>query len=126
MTSLTGKGRKIAVVLFNLGGPDGLKAVKPFLFNLFRDPAIITLPAMARYPLAALIATSLVLLIVRGALRPLTQARRAAETVAESQDPSLRVPEGRDDEIGGLARSMNRMLARLEDAQGRLLSLIHI
>jgi two-component system sensor histidine kinase MprB len=69
---------------------------------------------------AALIATSLVLLIVRGALRPLTQARRAAETVAESQDPSLRVPEGRDDEIGGLARSMNRMLARLEDAQGRL------
>ena len=69
---------------------------------------------------AALLATGLALLIVRGALRPLTQARRAAETVAESQDPSLRVPEGRDDEIGGLARSMNRMLARLEDAQGRL------
>jgi ferrochelatase len=46
---------KLAVVLFNLGGPDSLKAVKPFLFNLFRDPAIITLPAVARYPLAALI-----------------------------------------------------------------------
>jgi len=72
--------------------------------------------------LAALIATGLVLVIVRTALRPLGQARRAAETVAASQDPSLRVPEGRDDEVGGLARAMNRMLARLEDAQGRLRS----
>jgi len=50
--------KKLAVVLFNLGGPDSLKAVKPFLFNLFRDPAIITLPALARYPLAALISTT--------------------------------------------------------------------
>ena len=47
---------KVAVVLFNLGGPDSLKSVKPFLFNLFRDPAIIGLPAVARLPLAALIA----------------------------------------------------------------------
>jgi len=50
--------RKIAVVLFNLGGPDGPDAVRPFLFNLFRDKAIIGLPALARYPLAALIATT--------------------------------------------------------------------
>ena len=49
---------KLAVVLFNLGGPDSLKAVRPFLFNLFRDPAIIQLPAIARYPLAALISTT--------------------------------------------------------------------
>ncbi len=49
---------KLAVVLFNLGGPDSLKAVRPFLFNLFRDPAIIQLPAVARYPLAALISTT--------------------------------------------------------------------
>jgi signal transduction histidine kinase len=70
--------------------------------------------------LAALLATGLALVIVRGALRPLTQARRASERVADSQDPSLRVPEGRDDEVGGLARAMNRMLGRLEDAQGRL------
>jgi ferrochelatase len=48
--------RKIAVVLFNLGGPDGPDAVRPFLFNLFRDPAIIGLPALLRYPIAALIA----------------------------------------------------------------------
>ena len=49
---------KVAVVLFNLGGPDSLEAVRPFLFNLFRDPAIITLPAIVRYPLAALISTA--------------------------------------------------------------------
>ena len=32
---------RIAIVLFNLGGPDSLEAVRPFLFNLFSDPAII-------------------------------------------------------------------------------------
>lgn len=43
---------KRAVVLFNLGGPDAPEAVRPFLFNLFRDPAIIRLPAAFRVPLA--------------------------------------------------------------------------
>jgi len=50
------KGSKVAVVLFNLGGPDGPSAVRPFLENLFSDPAIISLPWIARKPLAALIA----------------------------------------------------------------------
>jgi ferrochelatase len=50
--------RRLAVVLFNLGGPDGPKAVRPFLFNLFNDPAIITLPGPARLALAALISTT--------------------------------------------------------------------
>lgn len=47
---------KIAVVLFNLGGPDSLPAVEPFLRNLFSDPAIISLPGFVRRPLARLIA----------------------------------------------------------------------
>jgi ferrochelatase len=47
---------KLAVVLFNLGGPDSLEAVEPFLCNLFSDPAIISLPAILRLPLARLIA----------------------------------------------------------------------
>jgi ferrochelatase len=34
---------RTAIVLFNLGGPDSLEAVEPFLFNLFSDPAIIRL-----------------------------------------------------------------------------------
>lgn len=45
-----------AVVLMNLGGPDSPAAVRPFLYNLFSDPAIITLPAALRLPLAWLIA----------------------------------------------------------------------
>ncbi len=47
---------RVAVVLFNLGGPDRLEAVQPFLANLFSDPAIIGLPALLRRPLAKLIA----------------------------------------------------------------------
>jgi len=47
---------KLAVVLFNLGGPDGPDAVEPYLRNLFSDPAIIALPAIVRLPLARLIA----------------------------------------------------------------------
>ena len=46
---------KKAVILFNLGGPDSLNAVEPFLFNLFNDPAIISLPQIFRYPLAKFI-----------------------------------------------------------------------
>lgn len=46
---------KKAVVLFNLGGPDSLDAVEPFLFNLFNDPAIIQLPRFFRYLVARLI-----------------------------------------------------------------------
>jgi len=43
---------KKAVILFNLGGPDKLENVEPFLFNLFNDPAIISIPSIIRYPLA--------------------------------------------------------------------------
>ncbi len=50
-------GRRIAVVLFNLGGPDDAGSVKPFLFNLFNDPAIIGLPGLFRTPLAKLISS---------------------------------------------------------------------
>jgi protoporphyrin/coproporphyrin ferrochelatase len=45
-----------AVVLMNLGAPDSLPAVEPFLFNLFSDPAIIGLPAPLRLPLARVVA----------------------------------------------------------------------
>ena len=47
--------RKIAVVLFNLGGPDGPDSIRPFLKNLFRDPAIIRAPAPIRWMLARFI-----------------------------------------------------------------------
>jgi ferrochelatase len=52
--------KKIAVVLFQLGGPDSQGAVEPFLYNLFRDPDIINFPGLflARKPLAKLISTT--------------------------------------------------------------------
>ncbi len=48
--------KKLAVVLFNLGGPDSPSAIKPFLLNLFRDPAILRVPFFIRPLLARLIA----------------------------------------------------------------------
>ncbi len=49
--------RRIAVVLFQLGGPDTLEAIEPFLYNLFCDPDIIDFPfaRIGRKPLAKLI-----------------------------------------------------------------------
>jgi len=46
-----------AVVLLNLGGPDSLEAVQPFLYNLFADPDIINLPLgwLTQKPFARLI-----------------------------------------------------------------------
>ncbi len=48
---------KTAVILLNLGGPDALSNVKPFLFNLFYDKAIITLPNPFRWMIAKLISS---------------------------------------------------------------------
>ena len=52
--------RRIGVVLFQLGGPDSLEAIEPFLFNLFCDPDIIDFPfaRIGRKPLAKLISTT--------------------------------------------------------------------
>lgn len=48
----------IGVVLLNLGGPDSLEAVRPFLYNLFSDRDIIRLgPPFLQKPLAWLIST---------------------------------------------------------------------
>ncbi len=46
---------RTAIVLFNLGGPDGPRAVRPFLFNLFDDPTIIAAPGPLRWLLAQVI-----------------------------------------------------------------------
>lgn len=50
---------KLGVILFQLGGPDSLQAIEPFLYNLFCDPDIIDFPfaRIARQPLARLIAS---------------------------------------------------------------------
>src|SRR5271154_6618144 len=52
--------KRVAVILFQLGGPDSQAAVEPFLYNLFCDPDIINFPGsfLARKPLAKLISTT--------------------------------------------------------------------
>lgn len=52
-------GASVGVVLFQLGGPDSLDAVEPFLYNLFSDPDIIDFPfaRLARAALARLISS---------------------------------------------------------------------
>jgi len=52
-------GGSIGVVLFQLGGPDSLAAVEPFLYNLFLDPDIIDFPfaRLARPALAKVISS---------------------------------------------------------------------
>jgi len=52
--------RCLGIVLFQLGGPDTLEAIQPFLFNLFSDPDIIDFPfaRIGRRPLAKLISVT--------------------------------------------------------------------
>lgn len=49
--------RKVAIILCNLGGPDGPEAVRPFLYNLFNDRFIVSAPQPIRAALAWLIST---------------------------------------------------------------------
>jgi ferrochelatase len=91
---------KIAVVLFNLGGPDRPEAVRPFLEALFSDPAIIGAPWVVRRPLAAVIArlrerSAIANYAVMGGASPLTaethQQAAALETALESAPPGATV-----------------------------------
>lgn len=52
--------RRLGIVLFQLGGPDTLEAIEPFLYNLFCDPDIIDFPfaRIGRKPLARLISST--------------------------------------------------------------------
>jgi protoporphyrin/coproporphyrin ferrochelatase len=57
---MTRTARRVGVVLFQLGGPDTLEAIEPFLYNLFCDPDIIDFPfaRIGRKPLAKLISAT--------------------------------------------------------------------
>ncbi len=57
---MTRTTRRVGVILFQLGGPDTLAAIEPFLFNLFCDPDIIDFPfaRLGRKPLAKLISAT--------------------------------------------------------------------
>ncbi len=83
---------RVAVVLFNLGGPDSLTAVRPFLFNLFSDPDIFRLPLarLTQKPFAAFVAWRRAAEATRGyaaiggASPLLANTRRQAEALARA------------------------------------------
>lgn len=85
--------RRVAIILFNLGGPDSPKAVQPFLFNLFNDKAIIGAPQPIRFLLAQLISrtrektaqANYALMGGRSPLLPETEAQAAALETAISK-----------------------------------------
>jgi ferrochelatase len=86
---------RIAVVLFNLGGPDGPKAVRPFLRNLFSDPAIIGAPQPLRWGLAELISrvrekSAIANYAVMGGGSPLTAETQAQALALERTLAELR------------------------------------
>ena len=84
--------KKIGIVLFQLGGPERLEAVEPFLYQLFRDPDIINFPLafLARKPLAKLISTTRARVVSEhykqigggSPIRPLTERQAAALSAA--------------------------------------------
>lgn len=76
---MTKKNTKIAVVLFNLGGPDSKNAIRPFLMNFFMDKNIVRLPLPFRFLLAWWIAKT-------------RSTREAGESYAElrNQSPLLK------------------------------------
>jgi ferrochelatase len=88
--------RRVAVVLFNLGGPDRPEAVKPFLLNLFSDPAILRVPFFVRPWLARRIAGARVAqatanYALLGGGSPLLALTRAQADALEVALPELEV-----------------------------------
>lgn len=88
--------RKVAVVLFNLGGPDRTSAIRPFLLNLFRDPAILRAPFFVRAVLARVIAylrlrPARANYALLGGCSPLLDLTRAQATALQAGLPDLQV-----------------------------------
>jgi len=88
--------RRVAVVLFNLGGPDAPESVRPFLVNLFTDPAILRVPGFIRPWLGKLIAwrrtkpaqENYAILGGKSPLRELTEEQgRSLEAVLRAREP---------------------------------------
>lgn len=86
--------RRVAIVLFNLGGPDSPAAIKPFLLNLFRDKAILRVPFFVRPFLARIIARSRLKpatenYAILGGRSPLLELTQAQAQALEAALPDL-------------------------------------
>jgi protoporphyrin/coproporphyrin ferrochelatase len=85
---------RLAIVLFNLGGPDHPEAIRPFLLNLFRDPAILRVPFFIRPFLARFLANRRLVpatanYALLGGKSPLLELTQAQATALEAALPEL-------------------------------------
>jgi ferrochelatase len=85
---------RLAIVLFNLGGPDHPEAIRPFLLNLFRDPAILRVPFFIRPFLARFLANRRLVpatanYALLGGKSPLLELTQAQATALEAAMPEL-------------------------------------
>lgn len=85
---------RVAIVLFNLGGPDRPEAIRPFLLNLFRDPAILRVPFFIRPFLAHFLADRRLVpatanYALLGGKSPLLELTQAQATALEAALPEL-------------------------------------
>ena len=91
---MSGQPRKVAIVLFNLGGPDRPESIKPFLLNLFLDPAILRVPFFLRPFLARYIARARVKratenYAIQGGKSPLLGLTREQAAALEAALPEM-------------------------------------
>ena len=99
MTDTSRSKERVAVVLFNLGGPDKPESVEPFLFNLFYDPAIIRVVKPLRWFIAKMISSRRAPLAQENyaymgggsPILPLTQEQATALETALKPDVDARV-----------------------------------
>ena len=114
--------------LANVGGPAAGGAVIVGASRADVDQTIAYVRALTVLSAlgAAIVGGVALVLLIRGALRPLVRLARAAEEIERTGDPSRRLPEPqRADEVGALATTLNRMLGSLErarDAERRFLA----
>jgi protoporphyrin/coproporphyrin ferrochelatase len=85
---------RVAIVLFNLGGPDNPDAIKPFLLNLFNDPAILRVPFFVRPFIARTIMNARLKpatesYLVLGGKSPLLEMTLAQASAIEAALPEL-------------------------------------
>ncbi len=88
----TSPPKRLAIVLFNLGGPDRPESIKPFLVNLFTDPAILRVPFFVRPFLARIIAQARVKPATEnyaflGGKSPLLELTQAQANALEAEFP---------------------------------------
>jgi ferrochelatase len=90
----SGRRRRVAIVLFNLGGPDRPESIRPFLLNLFQDPAILRVPFfirpfLARYIANARVAGATANYALLGGRSPLLGLTREQAAALEAALPEL-------------------------------------